>query len=108
MKNEEAKVKDMHEAVKPHADKLARIINKAIAGGFKLPDWPAAPSEQLNLSVNIILLNAAPSIIFIHDFAAAYWGRKPIEDGKIWPAWEYHIQKMALEFDRIGYLEKFL
>jgi hypothetical protein len=107
---ETAKLKELTEAVKPQAEIFNRIINKAIAQGFTFPDWPQNPADQLATCINMLLLGAAPVIIFDHNFCAAYWGKDIIEwrGQKDWPAWECRIQAMALEFDRIGYMAKFL
>ena len=73
------------------------------------------------------------SIIFSHDFAKAFWGTDKVntwaidekefkenydEDEMEWcdncssqmikAAWEYHLERMVLEKDRLKYLEKFL
>jgi len=66
--------------------------------------------------------------IFSEDFAKAFWGEEIIDTGLSTdkdifvpgvgdvysgdayelPAWQYHLQQMVLEKDRLKYLEKFL
>ena len=71
-----------------------------------------------------------PALIFSHDFAKAFFGKKKLESwevdddavgrydkgchecgtGKMMkvPIWQYHLQQMVLDKDPIKYLEKFL
>lgn len=84
---------------------LKKAIEKAVKGGYKrdmssYPMWKIFDYPQL--------------IIFSHDFAKAFFGEKEYirkyEDGiKIEPiAWQYHLQQMVLEENKLKYLEKFL
>lgn len=52
------------------------------------------------------------SILFDHSFAKAFWGNdtpyNPILLSDQLPAWQYHIQQLALAEDRLKYMAGFL
>lgn len=102
---------------------LKKAIEKAVENGWNAPkDW----KEIFRWTPKICYW----SIIFSHDFAKEFFGKKPIrwfyagEKGKMeinplhpdwitvsgWKLenWQYHIQIMVLEKEPLKYLEKFL
>ena len=103
---------------------LSSAIDKAISNGWN--DNEAVLSKEIipilfqdNLADDLLLRG----IIFSQQFAKAFWGYKqtpwhytisrmrlePVLDTEdTIPAWQYHLQKLVLEKDRIKYLEQFL
>ena len=55
-------------------------------------------------------------IIFSHDFAKAFWGKREISSQDILKArgsncryfWQYHLQRMVLEKNPLAHLREFL
>lgn len=86
---------------------LINIYDKAIAGGFHLPQI---------MKKRIIEEHNPFEIIFTHDFAKAFWGEDDLKyylsdnhlETKTVPEWQYHLQQMVLEENPLKYLEKFL
>lgn len=88
--------------------KLRGIINKAIHGGWKSPISGLEPEFYFK---ELIRNRDYLKFIFTKDFAKAYWGEGDIQwklgkygklKGKVW---EYHLQLMVLEEDKLKYLE---
>jgi len=42
-------------------------------------------------------------LLFNEEFAKCFWGEKTINEG-----WQFHLQKLATEPDKIKYLEQFI
>ena len=115
---------------------LKKAIEKAVKSGWKNPDKKVCEVKFCNGvflhfgAVDIMFLGYRNDIIFSHDFAKFFWGEgticKDCEDslricrinlsndcgyegtGNSQRAWEYHLQQMVLEEDKLKYLEKFL
>lgn len=91
---------------------LKKAIEKAESNDFQNPNVLATYSGQGIMYKNYY------SVIFSHDFAKAFWGKKETdlvgEGGATilyygtQPAWQYHLQQMVLEEDPIAYLEQYL
>src|SRR5215216_1669982 len=97
---------------------LRKAIEKAQENGYK----SLIAVEQV-IAHNNQFQNPI-AIIFTHDFAKAFWGEKNrcIIEGKrifycehknikgtiLYPAWNYHLQKMVIKEEPLKYLEKFL
>jgi len=109
-----------------HTEILIKVIEKAEKNG-----WCGLHSKELLIKhtdsdyYSAVIINNMyrNGIIFSHDFAKAFWGKKIIEDTV--PvfikhenyanhekfkqvSWCYHLQKMILEKEPLKYLEKFL
>ena len=114
---------------------LKKAIEKAIENGYK-PDGMlgAVLSGELGIGLDPNIYNHLVAdrqyliYIFSHDFAKAFWGEE-IESGvanleaytrsgddgtesalafEELKSWEFHLQQMAVEEDRLKYIEKFL
>jgi len=112
---------------------LKKAIEKAVKNNWEIVNQKVVDYEidefdniflfwnDMNIQFDIL------EIIFSHDFAKAFWGKNEIihtgtyeefwEDGDGYidggdeielPAWQYHLQQMVLEEDKIKYLEKFI
>ena len=109
---------------------LKKAISKAVKNGWNYkPYWHLGIT---GLAWGDIARNESQHIhiIFSHDFAKAFFGKKKLESwevdddavgrydkgchecgtGKMMkvPIWQYHLQQMVLDKDPIKYLEKFL
>ncbi len=103
---------------------LKRIIQKAVDGGWdiksymQIPEWTDMTVErQVAYMVEACFETDEDSIeevIFSHSFAKSYF-----PEGKIYmesatdsrdgmERWQYELQQMVLEEDRVAYLERFL
>ena len=102
---------------------LKKAIEKAVKGG-----WDNWVPEQIFKELNYANKPWVYSVIFSHDFAKAFWGKREVcsycgveldkhvrsdedEDNcgfRWWKSCQYHLQQMVLEKDPIKYLEKFL
>ena len=98
-------------------------MKKVYRGGYgeNRKDWPL-PLRAYDWH-GLLAAERYYAIIFDHEFAKAFWGRKVIdndfadEEGCSDPyvcdlhcgeAWEYHLQRMVISDDPLKYLEKFL
>ena len=93
---------------------LKQAIEKAVKNGYA-----GGNCEGME---NYWSLDDYYSLIFLHDFAKAIWGKrvgcvvppKVYIDVKDWeksyslPVWKYHLQQMVLEKEPLQYLKKFL
>ena len=103
---------------------LKKVIQKAIDNGWRDGKF------WLN-DITDTLLRDRYSVIFNHNFAKTFWGKKEVCPGcarelknedccekcridfeeypHIIPeAWQYHLQQLVLEKDHIKYLSKFI
>ncbi len=107
---------------------LKKVIEQAVKNGLK---------AEFNIDYSELTIIDIYFIIFSHDFAKAFFGKKKVfaissygchptasssDDEPHWdgdkesdnsvlrrvPAWQYHLQQMVLEKDKIKYLKKFL
>jgi hypothetical protein len=105
---------------------------RAAFQGVKIKFWtcPDCQDEFIEWCGDIATCQSCGTIIFSHDFAKAFWGEGKIkingnilkskfdqieirENGEVFadndiPAWQYHLQKLAISKDRLKYLEEFL
>jgi len=96
---------------------LKAAIEKAEVNGWREPG-----RQTQNVTWDQILESGEYYVdIFSHDFAKAFW-KDDDEHSEGWElysrehdistrgnfAWQYHLQQLALEEDRLKYLEKFL
>ena len=115
---------------------LKKVIKKANKNGYKLKYEDLVPSVvKTNKDVSdvkvwllqkMILTMYAPTIIFNHDFAKAFWGEKehyfgeegvseckcgyqPYESaGAGDMCWKVYLQQMVIEEEPLKYLEQFI
>lgn len=97
---------------------LRKVIERAVDNGYQ-PYWQG---EDWGVNEFAFILESDYRwvvVIFSHEFARAFWGdgfsseqQEDKEVGKgqtyIGLRWQYHLQQLVLEEDRIAYLEKFL
>jgi len=98
---------------------LKKAIEKAVKGGYFISD-DKIPGYLITVNCNHYY-----RLIFSHDFAKAFWGTDCVSRKEILLAkqpilkyfysnrdkiyeWEYHLQQMVLEEDKLKYIEKFL
>ena len=101
---------------------LKKAIAKAVKNGYSAYARNFKEGSLDNRSmpevINGLLEEHGEALIFSHDFAKAFFGRKrrmylvngnemnaTIDGGE---AWKAHLQQMVLESEPINYLEKFL
>ena len=104
---------------------LKKAIEKAVKNGWDILDWyleiDDPERERLKkendwewlvsflASEQELKSGLTASMIFSHDFAKAFWGKKPFQlKYKTKIPWKYHLQQMVLEEEPIKYLEQFL
>lgn len=101
---------------------LKRAIEKARKNGYESPWKPRY--DGVNLWSRMKFPAHFMPIIFSHDFAKKFFGKKEVIDhigqlddefgtGRLdrcpkLPAWEYHLMQMVREKDPVLYLKKFL
>jgi hypothetical protein len=109
---------------------LEKAIQKAIDGGWQVPDWAQGPQH---LASTLLVQSSAYTIIFNHDFARALWGdfveekrwiperevTRPLDNityvrsGHYQTVgskrnWKHHLQQMVIADDPIKYLGEHL
>jgi len=103
---------------------LKKVIKKAIENGWNIIGKKFEIDNENGFVVNwwVDKEQTQPrqtwieTIIFSHDFAKAFWGIWESQDGcrdkeelnSTNERWQYHLQQMVLEEERLKYLEKFL
>ena len=96
------------------SEKLQKLIQKAIDGGFKGKGLLSPPSSQF-----IVDPREIPLLIFNHDFARALFGEEPEygirrysssageitrQDAGMFIPWKLHLQQAVISDDPIGYM----
>ena len=96
---------------------LKKAIEKAVKNGYVFKrltvfDGTGVTAKDVyNLLAAMLIKNDGYfKLIFSHDFAKAFWGKKPIHKNcnACTPKWQYHLKEMVLEKEPLKYLEKFL
>ena len=107
---------------------LQKAIEKAVEGGWKIPTNDGTCIDMQGLTNKEGWFRTACSmgkelnaievshLIFSHDFAKAFWGEDKYESycsgSFACPifelVWKYHLTKMVLEEEPVGYLRPFL
>ncbi len=92
---------------------LEKAIQKAIEGGWKMPEWIDDCAEDSNYLPHSQYLY--PTIIFDHGFAKALWGDSWAnfiegQSGDLFslqaPNWKGHLMNMVISVNPINYLGK--
>lgn len=95
---------------------LKAAIEKAVNNGYDLSERDMEYFFSQRSSAALYY----EALLFDHDFARAFWGNKKhrhssrcpkecfLNPKPQLPAWEYHIQQLAVTEDRLAYIEKFL
>lgn len=83
-----------------------QILKQAIEKAY--PDTKhQEKGDLLEYAKGQIKRDGAYRLIFSHDFAKAFWGKRIM--GTVGPPeWSYHLQQLVLEHEPLKYLKKFL
>lgn len=106
------------------AEKLSKLIQKAIDGGWEPEEWVQGPQH---LTQSLMQMDKVNTVIFNHGFAKALWGDNVYyttyrdmfgstvskDDPKAikghangLPKWQYRLQQMVIADDPIDYMYK--
>lgn len=100
------------------AEKLERLIQRAIDGGWEPEDWVQGPQHLVQ---SLFQLDKVNTVIFNHEFARALFGEFPVfiadEDiakdtlGRVTMSglveWQHHLQSAVISPDPISYMYSF-
>lgn len=105
------------------ANKLQKLIERAIEDGLVVPEWVQGPAHYTQ---SLLQLDKAYSLIFNHDFAKALFGEEIVTDMKNkydllnagvttedheptgtdydFPVWMWHLQQAVVSDSPIAYM----
>ena len=93
------------------AEIILKAVKKALDNGYK-EKYAFIAMLGLPLAEQFIANDEHLKIIFSHEFAKAFWGEEWPKEFKIkganMPYYTMELTQLAMEKDRIKYLEKFL